>query len=405
MKTEMKVLLYIKRSVQDKDGFSPLMGRISVRGKVNSIAQFACKFKIDLRLWNATAQRCTGKSKAATMANREIERLLLLLQKRFNELSDIRDIVKAEEVRNVFQGLAETQDTIMKLYAEHNSDYALRVRVNRAASTFYQYRNTCRILGEFLKERYHVSDMPVKQLDENFIEAFDMYMRTTRRFMPRTMYLTEDELDRFANTTYDTPNRNFTRDMFLFSCWTGICYCDMRSLTAANLVRADDGSLWIHTERQKTGTPECIRLMEIPLNIIEKYKDMDSDGKLLPMLTKESMNRHLKKMSVMCGINRPISFHQARHTFGSIICLSQGIPIETVSKIMGHRHITTTQRYAKVTQDKIDKDMDGLNDIIGGKFTLSGIDTAPSPILKDYSQRKVNPSMKQREYITKMMEG
>lgn len=145
--------------------------------------------------------------------------------------------------------------------------------------------------------------------------------------------------------------------------------------------------------------------MEIPLNIIEKYKDMDSDGKLLPMLTKESMNRHLKKMSVMCGINRPISFHQARHTFGSIICLSQGIPIETVSRIMGHRHITTTQRYAKVTQDKIDKDMDGLNDIIGGKFTLSGIDTAPSPILKDYSQRKVNPSMKQREYITKMMEG
>lgn len=101
----------------------------------------------------------------------------------------------------------------------------------------------------------------------------------------------------------------------------------------------------------------------------------------------------------------PILFHQARHTFGSIICLSQGIPIETVSKIMGHRHITTTQRYAKVTQDKIDKDMDGLNDIIGGKFTLSGIDTAPSPILKDYSQRKVNPSMKQREYITKMMEG
>ena len=107
----------------------------------------------------------------------------------------------------------------------------------------------------------------------------------------------------------------------------------------------------------------------------------------------------------MCGINRPISFHQARHTFGSIICLSQGIPIETVSKIMGHRHIATTQRYAKVTQDKIDRDMDCLNDAIGGKFALSGIDIAPSPILKDNSRRKVNPSMKQREYITKIMEG
>ena len=156
MKTEMKVLLYIKRNGQDKDGFSPLMGRISIKGKANSIAQFACKFKINVRLWNATAQRCTGKSKVATMANREIERVLLLLQKRFNELSDMQDVVTAEEVRNVFQGQAETQDTIMKLYAEHNSDYALRVGVNRAASTFYQYRNTCRILGEFLKERYHV---------------------------------------------------------------------------------------------------------------------------------------------------------------------------------------------------------------------------------------------------------
>lgn len=101
----------------------------------------------------------------------------------------------------------------------------------------------------------------------------------------------------------------------------------------------------------------------------------------------------------------PILFHVARHTFGSIICLSQGIPIETVSKIMGHRHITTTQRYAKVTQDKIDRDMDCLNDAIGGRFSLSGIDTTPSPIQKDCSRRKVNPSRKQREYMTKVMEG
>lgn len=399
MKTEMKVLLYIKRSGQDKDGFSPLMGRISVKGRVNSIAQFACKFKIEVQLWNATAQRCTGKSKVATMANREIERVLLLLQKRFNELFDIQDVVTAEEVRNVFQGLAETQDTIMKLYAEHNSDYALRVGVNRAVNTFYQYQNTYRILGAFLKEKYHVSDMPVKQLDESFIEAFDMYMRTTRRFMPRTilghvnrlksvmmlavfrgivpfspfkgyapqkpafkqMYLTEDELDLFSNTTYDTPNRNFTRDMFLFSCWTGICYCDMRSLTTANLVKADDGSMWIHTERQKTGTPECVRLMEIPLSIIEKYKGMDDNGKLLPMLTKESMNRHLKKMSVMCGINRPISFHLSRHTFATTVYLCNGGTIEALSKILGHKHISTTQIYAVVTNKMVSSDFRAIS--------------------------------------------
>lgn len=351
MKTEMKVLLYIKRSGQDKDGRSPLMGRIAVRGKNNSIAQFSCKFKVDVRLWNATAQRCTGKSRMAVMANREIERTLLLLRQRFNELKDIKEVVSAEEVKNAYQGLAESQDTIMKLFEEHNSDYALRVGVNRSATSYYHYTNTYRHLATFLKDKYHLSDMPVKQMDENFIEDFDMYMRTVKRFMPKTilghvnrlksvmmlavfrgiipfspfkgyrpqkpefkqMYLTEEELGKFANMTYDTPNRNFTRDMFLFSCWTGICYCDMRALTEKNLVKAEDGSLWIHTERQKTGTPECVRLMEIPLAILEKYRDMDANGKLLPMLTKESMNRHLKKMSVMCGINRPVSFHIARH--------------------------------------------------------------------------------------------
>lgn len=184
----------------------------------------------------------------------------------------------------------------MKLFAEHNEEYALRVGVNRAVSTCYQYTNTYRHLATFLKDKYRLSDMPIKQLDENFIEDFDMYMRTVKRFMPKTilghvnrlksvmmlavfrgiipfspfkgyrpqkpefkhMYLTEEELGKFANMTYDTPNRNFTRDMFLFSCWTGICYCDMRALTEKNLVKAEDGSLWIHTERQKTGTPECV---------------------------------------------------------------------------------------------------------------------------------------------------
>lgn len=443
MKTEMKVLLYIKRSEKDKDGLSPLMGRIAVRGKNNSIAQFSCKFKVDVRLWNATAQRCTGKSKMAVMANREIERTLLLLHQRFNELKDIREVVSAEEVKNAYQGLAEAQDTFMKLFAEHNEEYALRVGVNRSATSYYHYTNTYRHLATFLKDKYRLSDMPIKQLDENFIEDFDIYMRTVKRFMPKTilghvnrlksvmmlavfrgiipfspfkgyrpqkpefkqMYLTEEELAKFANMTYDTPNRNFTRDMFLFSCWTGICYCDMRALTEKNLVKAEDGSLWIHTERLKTGTPECVRLMEIPLAILEKYKGMDANGKLLPMLTKESMNIHLKKMAVMCGINRPISFHQARHTFGSIICLSQGIPIETVSKIMGHKHIKTTQRYAKVTQDKIDRDVDKLNEAIGGKFSLFGIDAAPSTIRKDNTRRRVNPSWKQIAIVKQMMEG
>ena len=426
MKTEIKVLLYLKRNGQGKDGLCPLMGRIMVKGTVNSVTQFGCKIKVDPKLWNATSQRCTGKSRMAVTTNREIDRMLLLLQRRYNELAEIRDDITAAQIRDAFQGMAEKQVTLMGLFRENNEEYALRVGVNRAPNTLYLYKNTYRLVEGFLKERYKVSDIPFKALDESFIEAFELYLRIDRKFQTGTsighvqrlkhiaqiavnravvpfspfkdfspmkpgqkqMYLTREELDKLMGTTFDTPNRNFTRDMFLFSVFTGICYCDMRNLTEKNVVRDYEGNLWIETRRQKTGTPENVRLLDIAVKIMEKYRGMAPEGKLFPMLTKESMNIHLKKMAVQCGIDRNLSFHMARHSFASQICLSQGVPIETVSKAMGHRNISTTQRYAKVTNEKVDRDVTALSHEITGKYTLSGIDLPPSTILKDMGLRE-----------------
>lgn len=271
-----------------------------------------------------------------------------------------------------------------------------------------------------------MSDIPFKALDESFIEAFELYLRIDRKFQTGTSighvqrlkhiaqiavnravmpfspfknfspmkpeqkqrYLTREELDKLMGTTFDTPNRNFTRDMFLFSVFTGICYCDMRNLTEKNVVRDYEGNLWIETRRQKTGIPENVRLLDIAVKIMEKYRGMAPEGKLFPMLTKESMNIHLKKMAVQCGIDRNLSFHMARHSFASQVCLSQGVPIETVSKAMGHRNISTTQRYAKVTNEKVDRDVTALSHEITGKYTLSGIDLPPSTILKDMGLRE-----------------
>ena len=426
MKTEIKVLLYLKRNGQGKDGLCPLMGRIMVKGTVNSVTQFGCKIKVDPKLWNATSQRCTGKSRMAVTTNREIDRMLLLLQRRYNELAEISDDITAAQIRDAFQGMAEKQVTLMGLFRENNEEYALRVGVNRAPNTLYLYKNTYRLVEGFLKERYKVSDIPFKALDESFIEAFELYLRIDRKFQTGTsighvqrlkhiaqiavnravvpfspfkdlspmkpgqkqMYLTREELDKLMGTTFDTPNRNFTRDMFLFSVFTGICYCDMRNLTEKNVVRDYEGNLWIETRRQKTGTPENVRLLDIAVKIMEKYRGMAPEGKLFPMLTKESMNIHLKKMAVQCGIDRNLSFHMARHSFASQICLSQGVPIETVSKAMGHRNISTTQRYAKVTNEKVDRDVTALSHEITGKYTLSGIDLPPSTILKDMGLRE-----------------
>ena len=312
MKTEIKVLLYLKRNGQGKDGLCPLMGRIMVKGTVNSVTQLGCKIKVDPKLWNATSQRCTGKSRMAVTTNREIDGMLLLLQKRYNELVEISDDITAAQIRDAFQGMAEKQVTLMGLFRENNEEYALRVGVNRALNTLYQYKNTYRFMEKFLKEKYKVSDIPFKALDESFIEAFELYLRIDRKLQTGTsighvqrlkhiaqiavnravvpyspfkdfspmkpkqkqMYLNREELDKLMATTFDTPNRNFTRDMFLFSVFTGICYCDMRNLTEKNVVQDYEGNLWIETRRQKTGTPENVRLLDIAIKIIEKYREI-----------------------------------------------------------------------------------------------------------------------------------
>ena len=232
----------------------PLMGRITVKGKTNSVAQFACKFKVNPNLWNATSQRCTGKSKVAVYTNREIEKMLLLLRQRYNELLDMKADITAEEIKNTFQGIATAQATLLGLFREHNEEYALRVGVNRKENSFYQYRNTYHHVAGYITDKYKVSDIPVKALDESFIESFELYLRIDKgmqtgssighvqrlkhivqtavyrgilsfnpfkEFTPlkpkqKQLYLTREELEKLMTTTFDMPNRNFTRDMFLF---------------------------------------------------------------------------------------------------------------------------------------------------------------------------------------------
>lgn len=430
MKTEMKVLLYLKRSEQTKNGLSPLMGKLTIKGVKNSSAQFGCKIKVDPKIWNATSQRCIGKSRIAIKTNKEIESQLLLLRMRFDELYAMGDNFTANDIKNVFQGIAATQATILKSFKEHNDEYALRVGVNRSESTFIQYKITLAHLVDFIKQHYKVSDMAMKQLDTTFIDNFYTYLKIDKRHKVNTIighirrlksicftavnkgyidsnpftefktplaykpqrYLSQEELSKIMNTTFDTPNRNFTRDMFIFSTMTGISYCDMRTLSENHLKRDDRGRLWIITNRQKSGTPENVMLLDIAIKIIEKYRGMAQGGLLFPMLTKESMNRHLKKIATICSIERNVSYHDSRHTFATQILLSQGVPIETVSRAMGHKNISTTQRYAKITHEKINKDVDIFKDTISGKFELNDIDSPPSTILKDMSNRKCRPS-------------
>ncbi len=425
MKEEMKVLLFLKR-VEEKDGFCPVMGKISIRGNSNSVAQFASKIKVKTELWNATSQRCVGKSHLAVSTNKEIESLLLQIREKYNELIDCNTMVTALDVKKGFQGITASQTTLLKIYQEHNDQYALRVGVNRAPSTYYQYRNTLRFVSEFIKSKYKVSDVALKSLDCLFIENFDLHLRIVENQKPATilghinrlksvvytaidrgllyihpfkdfspekpkkknLQLTSEELSKLMNMTYDTPNRNFTRDMFVFAAFTGYSYCDMCNLSEKDIHTDDEGTVWILKKRLKTGTPENVPLPDIALTIVEKYKGTAQNGKLFPMLQNESINPHLKKIAKQCGIERNLTFHMARHTFGSS-SLSQGVPIEAVSRAMGHKNITTTQRYAKVSNEKLFNDADNFNSLMAKKYTLQGVDQPPSRIRKDRKKRDI----------------
>jgi integrase len=182
--------------------------------------------------------------------------------------------------------------------------------------------------------------------------------------------LNANEFKRLVSTPLESSDLNFARDMFVFASFTGISYIDLKNLTWKEIVTEEDGSLWISKSRQKTGIPFNVKLLNIPIQIMERYREFSKDDLVFHVFYQEKINKLLKKIAKLCGIDKPLSFHQSRHTFASQICLSQRIPIESVSKMLGHTDIATTQRYAFVNREKIGNDMKLLSNRIASRFVF-----------------------------------
>ena len=183
----MKVLLYLKKAGQKKNGACPIMGKIAVNGQSKTVAQFSCKIDVNPNLWNATSQRCTGKSKEAVSINREIESLLLLVRSHFDELNGASQTVSASEVKNAFQGISTQSETLLKSFREHIDEFSQRVGIDRVDGSGDNFRYTYRLVALFIKHKYKVSDVPLKSLNQTFIEAFDTYLRVQHRHMTSTV--------------------------------------------------------------------------------------------------------------------------------------------------------------------------------------------------------------------------
>lgn len=172
--------------------------------------------------------------------------------------------------------------------------------------------------------------------------------------------LTQEEIDTIYSKEFITGRLEQIRDIFIFACYTGLSYIDVFNLKEENIQKAFDGNLWIMTKRSKTNVNANIRLLDIPKEILEKYREKQKNEKCLPVVSNQKMNEYLKEVATICGIGKRLTFHTARHSFSTTVCLSNGVPIESVSKMLGHTNIKTTQIYAKITDRKISKDMDML---------------------------------------------
>jgi integrase len=404
MKHEVKVTFYLKRNEEKEDGTCPVMARLTV---ANSEVVFSAKMSVPADLW--ASGRAAGKSKTATEINRKLDELRASVLSHHRELSAVKENVTAEEVKNLILGMASGQETLLAYFRANNEKFDKRVGVNRSKGSAKVYWNALNHVTWFVSEKYHLSDIPFSALDRSFIDKYDLYLRTERKLSqgmivlltirlgtiinhaiaegiitanpfagyermrpaPKQKYLPRKELDKLMSTPLTSPTHYVIRDMFLFSCFTGVSYCDMCRLTDDNLWTAEDGTVWIKSKRGKTGVDYQVPLLDLPLQILEQYRDTATDGRLLPMYSNPAMNRALKTIAETCGIFRRVSFHVARHTYASEITLSQGIPIETVSRMLGHSEIKTTQIYAKITDDKIDEDMRRLEERINGKFKFA----------------------------------
>lgn len=399
------VLFFINKAKIKKNGLCPVMGRISVNAEMT---QFSAKIDIAPALWDAKSYRMKGKSKESVQANRELDKLTKEITGYYDELVAEQGYVTAELVKNMLLGIGRKQTSLLAILEEHNEEYKQRIGLNRKASTYKHYTVLYKHLSHFLQSKYDMKDIPLKQLTYSFIEEFDFYLRMEKRHSPSTIggnmillkkmvrrainqgtllrdpfayyvpeqppkkcrHMTTEELNKFMSTSIASDSLRHTRDMFIFGCFTGISYADLCNLSTEHISREDDGSLWIHMKRQKTGSECHVRLLDIPLQIIEKYKSERKGSEIFNIVKASTTNANLKRIAKLCGVERNITFHMSRHNFGTLITLSQGVPLETVSRMMGHLGIKTTQIYAKLTNQKINEDMKLLSDSLTNKFKV-----------------------------------
>jgi len=390
------LLFHLKKENKNYDDQLTVYMRITVDG---SYCEISTKRKCSSSSWNASAGRINGKSDQAKAFNSYLDTLQQKVFEAKRKLIETDKEISAESIKDLLLGRNKQRpQMLLEVFKYHNEQIAALVGQEYAPGTLDRYQTSYRHTQSFLDWRYKLKDIDISKLNYEFISEYEFWLKSVRKCGHNTTIkylsnfkkiiircikngwlqkdpfigfnMTKKEVERTALTEYELElletkkfhiqRLELVKNIFLFSCYTGLAYADVQKLKRSEIVIGIDGEKWIFTKRQKTDSPSRIPLLPVALGILRLYEDDPQckfRDRVLPVLSNQKMNSYLKEIADSCGINKNLTYHIARHTFATTVTLSNGVPIETVSRMLGHRNIKTTQHYAKILDRKISDDM------------------------------------------------
>ena len=400
MKTKVSILFYTKRAKAAANGLVPIYTRITINGK--RFEQSTNRF-VEISKWSTEGNKMKGTSEEARLINNHLDLLKNQIRDAEMELIHKKAPVTIETIKSKLLGIDERARMLVPIFQDHNNKIKELIGKEYAPGTLERYTTSLKHTIEFMQWKYNVSDIDITKIDHAFVTDYEFWLRSVRNCANNTavkylknfnkiiklclandwldknpfanykskvkeverVYLTEEEIQSIIEKDFKTERLSLVRDIFLFSCFTGLAYIDVKNLTKSHISFGIDGEKWIFTHRQKTESASKIPILPVTQMIINKYENhpqCNNEDKLLPILSNQKMNAYLKEIASVCDIEKELTFHIARHTFATTVTLTNGVPIESVSKMLGHKNLRTTQHYAKVLDRKVSEDMKILKD-------------------------------------------
>ena len=400
VRSSFAILFFIRDSRVRKDGTTSIEVVLTVNGER---CAFSTGKKVKSCNWDKNKQQVKGKDEEAQSLNNYLKAIKAKLYQKEAELLERGFIITADLLRDAYFDKVESikERSLFEVFEEHNQEQEKLIGNGVSKATYWVSVYTIRLLREFVQQKYKREDLYLRELNLNFIQSFHSFLRIDKdmaqnsstkhlkllkkiinlsvansymAFNPFSTYkverepvdidfLDEEELRKIINFDTPLPRLERAKDMFLFGCFTGLSYIDIKTLTPEHFEKDNTGRIWIKKRRVKTGVLSRIPLLPIAKLILDKYKGGE---KLLPIQDPADINKYLKDIAILCGINKRICFHTSRHTFASTVTLANNISLEVVSKMLGHTNTRMTAHYAKLIDKCIGEQMDKLMDTFTG---------------------------------------